>query len=196
MLTILIMGAFLLISAFLLDTSASLPSFGPYRMPKVFKGFASFLYQYPASFGPLVRDWSVEPLSTSVVATSFDQAGELQGMLYVFVTRVSSALPGAKAMLGDNLHNYEAFMLHDFELLERSRVAVDGMEGERIVYSYVTLRETKQSDSITRLPKVAYEAYFDSKGLIWQIGLDGRADMAKQNEAHFEHILQTFKILR
>lgn len=83
--------------------------------------------------------------------------------------------------------------LQDFELLERSPMTIAGTHGERIIFSYYGYHSSMESEAETG---TAYKAYFDSEGLIWRVVMiaDEYAT-AERAEAHFEHVLETFKIL-
>ena len=87
----------------------------------------------------------------------------------------------------------------DFEILDRSSVSIAGVKGEQCVFSYYYPEKAPSFDEgpILKLPAtiIVRCVYFDHNGYIWGIRLSSTEGLAGEDEAHFEHILETFKIL-
>ena len=92
------------------------------------------------------------------------------------------------------------------EIIERTTVTMAGLPGELLVYSYpgwVTdgpsgiLSCSSSHSKVDKAPiRVNRVAYFDDGSKIWMIEIESAERKAEQAKADFDHILQTFKILK
>ncbi len=86
----------------------------------------------------------------------------------------------------------------NFKLLERTTANVSGIEAQ-IIYYQVDSYEFAPKGSYPRLRYIR-AAYWDDGGLIWMLTATSVASsedaLVDQTNADFEHILQTFKILK
>jgi len=158
----------------------------------VTEGLSHFSFEYPAFYRTPYVDRALEPNSTEVKTGGVIQPG-VRGIesLHIEIFQVSDSFPDAKAMLDSSLSRSEEHQ--DFELLERSPITIDGVEGEQIVYSYYGFHATMESEAETG---TAYKAYFDCKGLIWRIVmLVDEYAQAERAEADFDHVIETFRFL-
>ncbi|MFC1951806.1 hypothetical protein ACFLYI_02040, partial [Chloroflexota bacterium] len=85
----------------------------------------------------------------------------------------------------------------DFKVLERSEVEISGVPAEQAIFTHKYLprdigvgRDTEELEFI-----IQREIYFVYDGLIWNVGEESNIDVAEAHKVHFEHMLETFKIL-
>jgi hypothetical protein len=81
-------------------------------------------------------------------------------------------------------------------LIERSLVNVAGFSGEQVIYTNDTLLPFPSGSGEDRPIKVYRAVYFKDGTSLWSIESESEAGMSDRVKADFEHILQTFKILR
>lgn len=82
-----------------------------------------------------------------------------------------------------------------FELLERSLVSVAGFSAEQVVYIDTLLPFPSGSGEDQPL-QITRAVYFNDGNSLWIIESKSEVGMADQVKADYEHILQTFKILK
>ena len=163
-----------------------------YKELIVSEDMASFSFEYPAFYDEPYVSTPIETQSIEVDAGGLIQP-RVSGAEFLFITvlPVSDSFPNAKTMLDYEFSLIEG--LPDFQLLERSPVTIAGSQGEQVIYSYYGYHTTWESPAETG---TAYDAYFDSGGLIWIVELIAdEYTAAERAKADFEHILETFQIL-
>ncbi len=179
----------LLIASSAIMISCSCNDTTGYKEFIVSEGLAPFSFEYPAVCREPRIDRSLEPHST-VVDTSGVIQPRVNGAVFLIISvfQVSDSFPNAQAMLDSELSRAEGH--REFQLLERSPVNMAGIQGERVIYSYFGFYYNDPETG------TAYEAYFDSEGLIWEVVmLADEYAAAERARADFEHLLETFQIL-
>ncbi len=81
----------------------------------------------------------------------------------------------------------------NFQLLERSPITVSGVEGELIVYLVDKLMPIPVEDG--KNLEYVRAVYFDYNDLTWEIIAKCNEDIQGEVTTHFNHIIETFKIL-
>lgn len=157
-----------------------------YRIQTVNNGIAHFTFQYP-------QDWKVDKIETRVnnpvtythVGVSSDNA-----TWSIFVTPPEDKYPDASASIASSLSYAEKQA--DYKLLERTSVLVGGtIPAVYIQYYYRGIAY----DNVTWVSTYGFEVWFDYNGLIWGISRSGLSNSEDVNKRHFDHLVQTFKIL-
>ena len=70
-----------------------------------------------------------------------------------------------------------------------------GIQGIQIIYNYSLPTDLHHMGKTERIPKIAYEAYFENTGILYNINIHSILDIAEQAKVDYEHIVQTFIIL-
>jgi hypothetical protein len=81
-----------------------------------------------------------------------------------------------------------------FKFLERTKVNVAGFSAEQVVYTLDMLFHVSSDSGEERPTKVYRYVYFKDGTSLWCI--ESESELADRVKADFEHILQTFKILK
>jgi len=176
-------------------------------------GYAHFYFEYPSSYKKSSAYADIEYRSTVVVFIRPEPRAQVNSTYTFFKVTVggpTSESPNARTALERELSR----LSEPEKLLERSAIIVAGLSAELIVYSHrpPTIASTPAAPDFFAVTssvwgvasaaaplepemKVTREAYFDYKGLIWNVAIDSDESEADQAKGDFEHILQTFKIL-
>ncbi len=82
----------------------------------------------------------------------------------------------------------------EYKLYNKSEITIDGAPGYRIDYQIVDIVPAIAGDE----PGIAVYryVYFDAKGLVWTINIHGHSSFAEGDKIHFEHLLETFRLLK
>ncbi len=159
------------------------------------RGIGHFSVEYPASYDIArveVRN-DEEHIYTSVAFISpYLKKKQVYNAISIFVDTKSDSFPNAEAAMEFSLSSHEKW--EDFKLLDRGSITVNGIQAQQIIYSYTVLRDPMYFKD-TQVSATEREVYFDYGGLIWEISISSNTSTAEAANVHFEHILQTFKIL-
>ena len=169
---------------------------GAYKKLVLREGIAHFSFEYPSTYD----EPTVSPTGrfTSVVSgRKLTGANGNDPVLDIYVTEGGDLRPDAKTSLEKALNRYETEIFKDFKLIERSSITVLGVRTEQIVYTYSGgYPGTGISDRGIPAPFMGREVFFDYNGMVWNITISSLLEESETARADFEHILQTFKILK
>jgi hypothetical protein len=167
------------------------------------EGDARFFFEYPRNyeemFTHVYSGWAAVSFERSLVEE--DQVIERS---YLRVDVYEAGRRGnsdAEAALEDEITSFATDENYrDFEVIDRSPVTIAGVAGEQVTFSYCFFESDPVMDDEGphfKLPitLIVRCAYFDHAGFIWEIFLQSTEGMVEEDEAHFEHILETFTIL-
>lgn len=168
-----------------------------YRKFIVKEDLVSFSFEYPSSYQKPYLDRTIGPEHISLLTGHWTNKNDIDivdSSLHFMVGRSSSVLTDAKAVfefISDiNMRS------QDYKVLERSSITITGIQCEQIIYSYTQSPDVYHKVGRQNpIPKIAYEVYFDSEGIIWSICMSADMSRAEQTEIEFRHVLNTFKIL-
>jgi len=153
------------------------------------RGIGYFTFEYPSNYKVArmeVQDGGL--FYTDVILNGpFLEKEQDFPLIGVLISRISEQQPNKEAAAEELLSLVSAFP--DFKLLERSQVTVDGSEGDQLTFSYAQAVAGQSLSTISR------DAFFEQGGLIWNITMRSPATILEANKAHFEHLLQTFRVL-
>jgi hypothetical protein len=162
-----------------------------YKTFSLEKGIGHFSFEYPARYKVEITEVRTDLQYTHVTFSSpFSKELRDSTFITVFVAPPDDASPNSEALLEKSLASAE--VLDDFRFVERFSLTVAGVQGQEVVYSYGRLVSNYEN---VRIPEFMREVYFDRGGLIWSVSMRSNQSMAEADEADFEHVLQTFKIL-
>ncbi len=185
-------AAILLITALLSVISCERSGYETFTLER---GIGHFSVEYPASYDIAkveVRN-DEEHIYTHVAFISpYLKKEQVYTTIHFQVDTKSDNFPNAEAMLEFLLSFHEKW--EDFKLLDRGSITVNGIQAQQIVYSYTSFPELVYHKD-TKVSVTVREVYFDYGGLIWEISISSNTSTAEAANVHFEHILQTFKIL-
>ena len=100
----------------------------------------------------------------------------------------------AKSRLDDLLKSYSNLgSYHEFNLLERSKVEISGIEGELVVYTFRYFEIG--TDMLASHLSMVREAYLDYQDQIWIIWVKSYSESTDQVKEEFDHIIKIFKFL-
>lgn len=163
------------------------------------EGIAHFSLDYPPAYS--VETFGSSPRDFDLRIARRRIGSNISDILFsILVQKPNSREPDAKASLEFHLEETESAMkyINDFKLLKRSPAVVAGIPGEQIIYSHLAYLNFDDADPskafLTTLVK--REIFFDYNGLIWNIRISSGLEKSDEVGADFEHILQTFKLLR
>lgn len=160
------------------------------------EGIAHFSFERPEGFKVETRtiEDNEEGGYTHIVVSGPVGEAHINSVIGIYITYPSSEFPDSLA-----LWEYDKDMFIDFEgfeIIDCSPVLVDSISGNECGFYY-----TETSDINHDLPdavpiEMVYKAvYFDYNGLIWEINMLSALADIETNQAHFDHILETFKFL-
>jgi hypothetical protein len=168
---------------------------GGYRKFTVRSGVGGCSFEYPSSYARPSIDRFDD--STSVFASTYSREKDPPPDAFIAVTlmKKSDSFPDYRALLEYELSIAQVGQASEFKLVNRSPIAVAGVQGEQIVYHYVRFQSTDLFTVSKRIPAIRHSAYFEKDSRLWDITVDSRADIAVQAIADFEHIMNSFKFL-
>lgn len=82
----------------------------------------------------------------------------------------------------------------NYELIFKGEITIDGIRAYRMDDQIIDIVPAITGDEKPGL-EVFRRVDFDFNGYIWTIYIDSHSTTAEADKAHFEHILETFKIL-
>ena len=157
------------------------------------RGIAEFSFEYPSHY----RIGKVE-IRNDYQYTHVIVDGQSPGreeyftLISVFVDKVDERVPNVQAATDLALHDENTLL--NFHLLERSPViaTMDSLPGEKITYSW-----TRRNIDQRAVPEhhITSSVIFQKDSLIWDISIRSDEGGAEADEAVFNHIVKTFKIL-
>ena len=161
-----------------------------YQKITVTKEDISFSFEYPATyqnhdetyFSITLLRWDGETLAWDY--SNFNTVFSIQ------IFDQTEEFPDAASYLDACLTNYSE--APDYELFERSKILLSGVEGEFISYK---ARAGLSGEYIN--PKTSYfrEIYLDYGDKRWVISIDCYQEMVEQVTEEFDHIIKTFRFL-
>ena len=164
-----------------------------YKQLSVEEGIAHFSFEYPCNWEIGIVDTSEDYTDVSVTGAHIRTRGaHLPSSTWIlFVDWPDGDIPSAAAAMEDSLSFWET--QDAFELLERSVVEIAGVRAELVVFLDEISRDWVRVPE--PVPSISRELYFDCGGLIWNIYCSSILDAAEADNVHFEHLLETFRIL-
>ena len=183
-------------------STPSTPSYTSYTRFTLREGDAHFSFEYPESYEKIAIDlhsgyamvWFIRSLveedwiiEDSYFRVQVYEAGQLGN-------------PDAEAALESEITRIATSELYrHFEIRDRSSVSIAGVKGKQAIFTYYYPEAPLPLDEgpFLKLPAflIVRCAYFDYNGFIWEIWLQSTEGLAKEDKAHFEHIIETFTIL-
>jgi hypothetical protein len=164
-----------------------------YRQFILREGSVHFSFEYPVSFDkPEVQIYEGQPWVGSRRTTEEE---EWYAIFAVDAVEPGHVLPDAKTAANYFLESLEGG--NGRVLLERSSVTIDGVAGELFIVSCAQWLADDFYRGISQgIPALVRQVFFDHKDLIWDITFISHVDRAEEDEAHFKHLLETFKFLK
>jgi hypothetical protein len=161
-----------------------------YKQLTVEEGIAHLSFEYPCNWEVGIIEIREDLGFTSITVLSpFSEEGD---SFWTFsIISPYEDWPNAEAALEDSLSFWESEI--DFEILDRSAVEVAGVRAEQVVFFCRVPRDYPLGAEPT--PVVKRSLYFEYDGLIWMIGSSSDQAVAEADNVHFEHMLETFRIL-
>jgi hypothetical protein len=190
-----------------------------YRTFTTKNSFCQFSFEYPSAYSDDNRNWLTRlispPLNIKEKYFSITFAYPRKGYrmvnpdpdnkqsnpvtvyhepasIHIFVSESDNYT--AKTLVG-KLLNAEARWAN-YNLLERSNIQVSGISAEYAHFVSSSLLPMRPGPGEDIPLKHYIWAYFDYNGLIWQIEVESEGEMAEQARFDFEHVIQTFKIIK
>jgi hypothetical protein len=162
-------------------------------------------FKVPLLFGPLTMDESGSDM-VSVFGTLPTFIFKYPSDLYMDITvnKKNSFYSDYRSLLEYSI-NEELKWLEEseFNLVERSAVTINGACGEQVIYDYVRIKSRTHQDlhamvdgsdnDETRVPAIAYRAFIENNGFLWDIGIFATTDMTTRAKEYYEHIINSFK---
>lgn len=153
----------------------------------------SFSFAYPVSYEKLTPDAFEDSGGDPSVSLLYRKPGSTNvkwdKQIYVRACDPLPSRPDAAAWTEEHiklLENNDA----TFELIERSAVQIDGINGEMVAYHSSILGNLLSSPHT-----VCWEAYIDYKGYIWKISVLAIEEIGDQAEPDFENLINSFEFL-
>lgn len=187
-----------ILMSFLLSCSNSdvTPGYKEFTLHRNRAAVAYFSFEYPEGFEKLGNSY----IDSEYVRISFYRSlleeGYWDAWFNVRVYRYPMFDHSSAAAAIEDEIQTSTTLFEDFKILKRTPVLVDNVEGELLVYSYIPIKQTDEYSYLKGHPIViSRNIYFDYNGLIWTIDMASVEEVAEADEAVWEHLLETFKIL-
>lgn len=164
-----------------------------YKLLTVEKGIAHFSLEYPCEWGVGLIETTVDFTTTSISGPTvkIDDSHVPSATFSIWIDWPSADIPDAMAAQEDWLAFLEKGYI--YELLGESTVEIGGVQAKQaVVHSYIGTDFVRIKEPIPTTEKLID---FDYGGLIWEIYYTSALAVAEENEAYFQHLLETFKIL-
>jgi len=164
-----------------------------YRLLHVQEGIAHFSLEYSCNWKVTIVDTRDIYTDVGLIGPTLkvDDSKVPSGVCLVYVKEPSEETPNASAAQDD----YLAYLANreDVNILEYSSAIVAGLEAKQVKFHHnIPTDPVRVKDPV---PAIARLLYFDYAGLIWEIYTSSTLSTAEENEVHFNHILEAFKIL-
>jgi len=188
---LLIITAVLLMLSCLIALTACEGTAAGYNKYTQRKGIAHFSFECPESYEK--SSYYLDSDHTSILHARHHNDGYLDSW---FRVRVFEAGWGDYSDATDLLekNNQRLGDSHeDYQILDRSSVSIDGVNGKKLISSYTP--DTYESDLKESTLLINRKVYFDHNGLIWEIMMISIEEVAEADEPGWEHLLETFRIL-
>jgi hypothetical protein len=185
----------LLATPILITSCSSTPQSGSpgYFLETLTKRDISFSFEYPDDYE------KVDPNPYESAGSNIDIVGEIyhatddetktSTQLTIQLWNPTADYPDAKARLdwyATNVYNVG----ENPEINERSSLRVAGVDGEKLVYTYVLESDIEMPNQIN-----CWVVGFDSKGQIWLISICTNIEAPEEAKADFDYLISTFKFL-
>ena len=166
-----------------------------YRTFTLKEGIAHFSFEYPSNYkihsvevGDIYRRrgeyTDINMFTPKVGEKSLAEVhdAEIRIAIHQADSGVSNSTEALESFLSDSSKFYK-----DFKLFERSDITVDGIQGERVVFSYTSLIVMVYHIGmhIVRPSAVGRITYFDYSGKIWRKNVEGYKDLDNTLTAAF-----------
>jgi len=167
-----------------------------YKQLSVDEGIAHFSFEYPCNWKIGIvdarHDYEHTYTNVKVFGPDFKRERDtVSSTVWIFfICPTDADTPDASAALEYSLSYWQDF--RDFEILERSTVEIAGLQVEQVVFFCQVAGRFYDSPPI---PSIDRELYFEYSGLIWKISISSRPEVVEADNVHFEHLLETFRIL-
>ena len=167
-----------------------------YQKITLTKQDVTFSFEYPITYqqqeesdGSIAYTFSVVFLRPDGDTIKLDYSN-INTAFSIHIFDQTEKFPNATSYLDARLSDYSDAL--DYQLFERSRILLSGVEGEFASYKMRTGLSGEYLD-----PKTSYfrEVYLDYKGKEWVIDISCYQEMIEQVKEEFDHIIQTFKFL-
>lgn len=169
-----------------------------YKQLTVKEDLARFSLEYPCNWRRTVVETHPEgesfymSLSITGPGIRINDSPVASALWNLSVNWTSEERPDATVALDSSLSSWDRIS-SSFQLLERSTVEIAGIQAERATFYNATAADGIRWKN--PVPITVTEYYFEYGGFIWRIHSSSPLDLAKENEVHFNHILETFKML-
>lgn len=174
----------------------SLTSCGEYKTFTLKEDKLHFSFEYPASYrivkGEIGSDVHNE-IHYALLGLELKRREENHSWLEISYFSSSETSPNATATVERYLSTMST--QYDFKLLERKKVTIAGVQGEKIVFTTLD-PNAKSFVPFTEKARLTHiDLTFDYRELIWSISIMSNEAVAETDKAAFEHMIKTFKIL-
>lgn len=185
----------ILATSILITSCSSTPQSGSpgYFLETLTKRDISFSFEYPDNYE------KSDPNPYEDTGYEMDVVGERYLALYnetqtskqinIQLWNPTADYPDAKARLdwyATNLQNVG----QNPEISERSPMSVAGLDGEKLVYTYILETDTDMPNRIN-----CWVVACDGKGQIWLISMCTNIEAPEEAKADFEYLIESFKFL-
>jgi len=169
------------------------PCSNGYQEFRMTRGLSRFSFEYPCT-------WHRGNIESRRDATSIFMYWR-QGNFGLTVLPVRLEFPSAKAALEAVFEDSLSFWSKklDFNLVEQSDVMVSGVLAKQIIFTYRSIPAPPAQGGTGGPPKPITQRniYFSSHhGLIWTMHITSESEATEADNIHFEHLLETFKIMK
>ncbi len=184
----MIKSLFVLLTSLLLLAACN-PSTDGYKTYSQNKGPAKYSFQYAPEYHKTIED-TLSEVSAVYFGREYEEAGTFS-TLSIFVSRIGVYAPNAEAYMEEAIGI--AKTSQNFQMIEVSPLNIAGVTGQKLVYSYTRGRST-DFPSPEPAPAIVRSVFFEQGGCVWNIELDGFAEMAELEAIEFDHVLETLQI--
>ena len=184
------------------------PCINGYKQVTADNGITRFSFEYPCNweFGVIKGQLGGND-KFFVEAPPLQREDKLRILSTYWAFRVNRASivlgpRNARAALEDEISNWDEIsrLLYEseFKVLERTEVEISGVPAEKVV-STRKYRPIAKGSKFWPTEELEYMThrwiFFDYDGFIWWIEEQSNIEVAEAHKVHFEHMLQTFRIL-
>ena len=178
-----------------------------YRLLTEDEGIAHFSFEYPADLNEVefIRSSTDDFICVSLIREVVKD-GWWDKSLY-FLAEKPPVLEYEDAYDANSLLEAYIMDIKDsfevFQVLENSSVNISGISAEQVIYTYddfsrrmplldAPLEGEPAGPSLIWIDRAIF---FDYNGLVWFIRMKSTEETAEQTKLHFEHFIETFRIL-
>ena len=162
------------------------------------KGIAHFYFECPDRYKVKFIDTRDEAdLKFTDVALSGPAGGEknsrIVAQIDINIDDPFESREDAQAAWEYDIRFYEVY--DNFEIISSSSRIVDGIQASEYIVAFTSTPDSDRMSNLKPVDMMAKEIYFDYNGLIWELSVRSSAQYFASNEARFEQLVESFKIL-